>query len=50
LADGAGGEGLAQCDLCPPEQFAECRECILGGRVLACEWAAVSDALTVGCR
>jgi hypothetical protein len=42
-AGGSGGEGLAQCDLCPPEQFAECRECILGSRVLACEWAAVSD-------
>jgi hypothetical protein len=40
---GAGNAGLTQCDLCPPAQFAECRECILEGRVLACEWSSQQD-------
>ena len=45
---GQGLQGMTQCDLCPPAQFAECRECILDNRVLACEWAAVSDAAVIG--
>ena len=44
---GLGGTqnmGLTLCDLCPPSQFAECRECVLNNRVLACEWAVAEDA------
>lgn len=36
--------GMTLCDYCPPKQFAECRECVLNNRVLACEWAVAEDA------
>lgn len=44
-SDHCGGDsvkGLTLCDLCP--KFAECRECVLNNRVLACEWAVAEDA------